>query len=156
MADCLRSCSAEWDGGLLPQLQCLWPAVWLPRHGSAAGMELSNATSRGHPERGRAGGKGQFNNKLGREDELLPPDSSSVSRWLRRRDVCSWAVLMLGEVPGGQQSFMGGRTTRLPHCPAASCASVGCCKASPTLALLPPWERGWELLLVLDCTPAVL
>lgn len=51
---------------------------------------------------------------------LTPPVYDNlvcVSHWLRRWGVPSWAVLVLGEVPGRRQSFMNGRMPWLQRCP---------------------------------------
>lgn len=52
-----------------------------------------------------------FNNRLGRKDQRPTPLAYNnlvcVSCWLQRWDVCSWAVLVLGEVPSRQIKCCG-------------------------------------------------
>lgn len=139
---------------------CLWPAVRLPWHRqpSAAGTELSNATSQGHPEQGCAGGKGWSNNRSGREDELLPAHSSSV----RQPGLCvplapEVGCPLLGSPGAGRGAWQEAKLYEWKDAlaaalPCASCASEGCCKASPMLDLVPPWERAREVLPALGYT----
>lgn len=64
---------------------------------------------------------------------LAPPAYNNLvhgSYWLWRRGVHSWTVLVLGEVPAD------GKALWVVGCPAVPCASVGCCRASPPLALV--------------------